>query len=80
MEQGGLANRMHLELELGQFDQLDRLVDAMRITPPGSIESMFAALAIALAARVSGAVRHLEVAEAAGDGILTAANSPTVVA
>ena len=71
---------MHLELELGKFDQLDRLVDAMRITPPGSIESMLAALAIALAARVSCAVRHLEVAEAAVEGILTAANSPTAVA
>ena len=41
---------------------------------------MFAALAIALATRVSGAVRHLEVAEAAADVILTAANSPTAVA
>ncbi len=84
MEQGCLANRMQLELELGQFDQaevyLDRLLDAMRLTPPGSIESMFAALAIARAARVSGAVRHLEVAEAAADVILSAASSPTIIA
>ena len=75
-----LAPRMQLEFELGEFDQsevyLERLLDAMRLTPPGpSLEYMLPALGIPLAARVTGADRHFEVAEAAADSVLTASNS-----
>ncbi|MFB3092508.1 MAG: hypothetical protein ACE1ZD_04840, partial [Dehalococcoidia bacterium] len=78
-----LAAHMQLEFELGEFDQsdayLERLLDAMRRTPPGpKVEYLIPALGIPLAARASGADRHFEVAEAAADAVLTAPNSPTL--
>ena len=79
-----LATRMQVEFERGEFDQSeaypDRILDAMRLTPSGpNVEYTIAAVGIALAARVSGAPRHFEVAEAAADVILTAANSPNLL-
>ncbi len=79
-----LATRMQVEFERGEFDQsdeyLDRLLDAMWLTPSGPIvEYTIAAVGIALAARVSGAPRHFEVAEAAADVVLKAANSPNLL-
>ena len=78
-----LATRMQLEFELGEFDQseayLERLLYAMRLTPPGpNFEYMLPAVGIPLAARVSGDGRHIEVAEAAANAILTATNSATL--
>ena len=75
---------MLLEFELGEFDEgeayLERLLDAMRLTPPGPVlEYMGTALGIPLAARVSGDARHIQAAETAADAVLTAANSPTLV-
>ncbi|MFQ6028571.1 MAG: hypothetical protein ACE5Q6_13880, partial [Dehalococcoidia bacterium] len=79
-----LALRMQLAFELGEIDQtevyLERLLDAMRLAPPGpNFEYAVPALGIPLAARVSGAPRHIEVAEAAADTILTAAHSSPFV-
>ena len=78
-----LALRMQSEFELGEFGQgeiyLDRLLDVMRLTPPAPIlEYMLPAFGIPLAARVTGGARHFEVAEAAADAVLTAANSSTL--
>ena len=75
-----LAIRMVLEFELGDSDQgevyLERLVDAMRLLPPGpNVEYVVVALGVPLAARVSGAANHIEVAKAAADAVLGAANS-----
>lgn len=58
---------MQVEFERGEFDQSeaypDRILDAMRLTPSGpNVEYTIAAVGIALAARVSGAPRHFEVA------------------
>ena len=79
-----LALRMQLAFELGEIDQtevyLERLLDAMRLAPPGpNFEYAVPALGIPLAARVSGASRHIEVAEAAADAVLTAAHSSPFV-
>ena len=75
-----LALRVQLEFELGEFDlgevYLERLLDAMRLIPPGpNMEYMLPALVIPLAARVSGSTGHIEVAEAAADAVFSAANS-----
>ena len=75
---------MQLEFELGEFDQgevyLERLLDAMRLIPPGpSLEYMLLALGIPLAARVSGTARHIVDAEAAADTFLSAPNSSTLL-
>ncbi len=75
-----LGTRIHLEFELGEFDQgqvyLERILEAMRLTPPGpNFEYMFPALGIPLAARISGAARHFEAAIAAADAVLAAPNS-----
>ena len=83
MDSRCLAVRMQLEFELGEFDQgeayLERLVDSMGLTPPGStVEYTHLALVIPVAARVRGSDRHFEVAEAAANAALTAANSSTV--
>ena len=79
-----LATRMQIEFELGEFDQtavyLERLLDAMRLTPPGpNWEFVLPALGIPLAERVSGAARHFEIAEAAADAVLSATNPTTLV-
>ena len=79
-----LALRMQLEFELGEIDQteiyLERLLDAMQLAPPGpNFEYAVPALGIPLAARVSGASRHIEVAEAAADTVLTAVHSSPFV-
>jgi tetratricopeptide (TPR) repeat protein len=83
MDSRCLAPRTQLEFELGEFDQgeayLERILDAMRLTPPGpTAEYMVPALGIPLAARVSGDTRHFEVAKAAADAVLTAANSAKI--
>ncbi len=75
---------MQIEFELGEFDQtavyLERLLDAMRLTPPGpNWESVLPALGTPLAERVSGAARHFEIAEAAADAVLSAANPTTIL-
>ena len=79
-----LAVRIQMEFELGEFAQgkefLERLLNAMRLTPPGpNVGNLALALGIPLAARVTGADSHFEVAEAAGDTVLSSANCPTVV-
>ena len=79
-----LAPRMQLEFELGDFAQgeayLERLLGAMQLTTPApTLEYMLPALGIPLAARVSGAARHFEVAEAAANAVLTAANPSTII-
>ena len=74
-----LGSRMQLEFELGEFNQgedyLERLLEGMRLTPPGpNFEYMIPALGIPLAARISGAARHFEAAIAAADAVLAAPN------
>ncbi len=79
-----LATRVQLEYELGEFDLSDaylkRLLDAMRLIPPGPThENMLTALVIPLAARVNGNTRHFEFAEAAAEVIRSTAGSPTII-
>ena len=79
-----LTTRMQLEFELGESDQgeahLERILDTMRLTPPGpNLEHMSPALAIPLAARISGTTHNFEVAEAAADAVLSGANPTTFV-
>ena len=75
---------MQLAFELGEIDQtgvyLERLLDAMRLAPSGpNFEYAVPALGIPLAARVSGVSRHIEVAEAAANTVLTATHSSPFV-
>ena len=84
MDSRCLAARMQLELELGQFDQaeayLERLLEVMRLTPPGpTVEYMIAALGIPLAANIIGDASGSEVAEAAAERVINAPKVPRFV-
>jgi tetratricopeptide (TPR) repeat protein len=75
-----LALRTLLEYELGNFSQgeayLDRLLETMRLTPPGpGLAYVFPAFMIPLVARITGVPNWLEVAEAAAGTVLS---SPSV--
>ena len=75
-----VPNRAILEYELGDFGQgdvyLERLVETMRLSPPGpTLEYSVVPLTIGVAARITGMARQFDIAEAAAD---TALSSPTV--
>ena len=79
-----LAVRLQMEFELGEFEQsqqyLERLVEAMRLMPPGPNSGYaLSALGIPLWARATGAAPELEVAEAAADAVLSTPNAPTLI-
>ena len=72
---------MTLEYELGDFGQgdayLERLVDMMRHSPPGStLDYSVVPLAIAVAARMTGMDRQFDLAETAANTVLS---SPSAV-
>jgi len=75
-----LNNRVMLEYQLGNFDQgnayLERLLEAMRLAPPGGLEYRIAPLAIGVAAHITGRAGYSEVAEAAAEIILSSSYSP----
>jgi DNA-binding SARP family transcriptional activator len=72
-----LGLRTLLEYQLGEAAEgeafLERLLDAMRVTAPGStVEHSEAAATIALVARITGRHERLDVAEAAAQTVLSA--------
>lgn len=74
-------NRAKMEYELGNFDQgddsLNRLVETMRLSPPGATpDYSLAPLAIGTAARITGRARYFDIAESA---INTVLSSPSTV-
>ncbi len=75
-----LNNRAILEYQVGAFDQgdayLDRLVDVMRLTPPGPVTVYSVVpLAIGMAARIVGNANRLDTAVLAAQPVLS---SPAV--
>ena len=76
-----VSGRATLEYELGDFGQgdayLERLVETMRLSPPGpTLEYSLVPLAIGVAARITGMARQFDIAEAAAN---TALSSPSAV-
>ena len=76
-----VPNRAILEHELGDFGQgdayLERLVETMRLSPPGrTLDYSIVPLAIGVAARITGIARQFDIAEAAAD---TALSSPSTL-
>lgn len=74
-----VANRTKLENEQGNFVEgnvyLDRLIETMQISPSGStLENSITPLVIGLAARITGGIRHLEIAEVAANKALSVAS------
>ncbi len=75
-----VANRAALEYELGDFGQgdayVERLVETMRLSPPGTtLEYSIAPLAIGMAARITGMTRQFDVAEEAANTALSSSSA-----
>ena len=80
-----LHTRMILEYEVGNFDDgeayLDRLLEVMRLTEPGpAYEYAFPAMAIPMAARISGDLRWLDEAEKAANHVFSSSSVTPMVA
>ena len=67
VSQAPLGLRVLMEYETGEFDQgeiyLERLLEAMRLTPGQSFTTGRTSMAILTAARITGVPKHLDVAE-----------------
>ncbi|MCH7712907.1 MAG: AAA family ATPase, partial [Chloroflexi bacterium] len=83
-----LLHRIMLEYEEGDFVQgtvfLDRLLEVMHITSPGpTLDTVYSAVAISLAARITGTGERLDLADLAAEAVLSspyATHSVTVAA
>jgi tetratricopeptide (TPR) repeat protein len=83
-EPRGLCARTVLEYEIGNFAQgaafLDRLVEVMRLTPPGpAMENGITATAIAIIARISGTADRLDLAQVAAESVLASTTATPFV-
>ena len=80
-----LATRMLMEFETGDQTRaegyLERLLESMSQTPPRqTLEYVLPALAISMAARVTGALDHLAVAESAAEEVLSLPSPTPLIA
>ncbi|MCH7712060.1 MAG: AAA family ATPase [Chloroflexi bacterium] len=79
-ESRALCARAMLECETGDFVQgeafLDRLVEVMRLTPPGpTMENGMTAMAVATAARICGKPDRLDLAQVAAQPVISFADA-----
>ncbi len=78
-----LFNQIMLEYQVGDLDQgevyIERLLEVMQITTPGpNLDTVYLALAISLAARITGSGERMDVAEMAAEAALSSTSAPLV--
>ena len=68
-------NRAVLEYQVGNFAQgnvyLERLIETMRLAPGSLLEREIVPMTVAMALRITGKARHLDIAEAAAESVLS---------